>query len=285
MLSASLPAAWAALLGLLLKSVCFSCQTHYAVRDTTVLCTDEAIDALTATIECEQPQPDLYKWVWASSLLLLTCYQSLNHIYKYKLKLNKANSVFLSENDRFLEAAMSYGASSGWGWQSQCWVASGLSSFAAKPLQWNTHRGVMSYIFVSSALVVVHAPIFRPAYLPSKMHSRIKLSWWLNPLKEACCHVFYAMTEMSWGCPGTVSSCCAGDGSGEAPRVVGCGLSLLKPWPLRCMNYHVPISWWWHFSVFVVFLMFRCLYFKFFMYFLIADLLEELLSTEVTKSP
>uniref|UniRef100_A0A663MNW2 Phospholipid-transporting ATPase n=1 Tax=Athene cunicularia TaxID=194338 RepID=A0A663MNW2_ATHCN len=35
-------------------------KTHYAVRDTTVLCTDEAIDALTATIECEQPQPDLY---------------------------------------------------------------------------------------------------------------------------------------------------------------------------------------------------------------------------------
>ncbi|KAM6125106.1 phospholipid-transporting ATPase IG [Phoenicopterus ruber ruber] len=38
-------------------------KTHYAVRDTTVLCADEAIDALTATIECEQPQPDLYKFV------------------------------------------------------------------------------------------------------------------------------------------------------------------------------------------------------------------------------
>ncbi|NWW84643.1 AT11C ATPase, partial [Rhynochetos jubatus] len=38
-------------------------KTHYAVRDTTVLCTDEAIDTLTATIECEQPQPDLYKFV------------------------------------------------------------------------------------------------------------------------------------------------------------------------------------------------------------------------------
>ncbi|KAM6061531.1 phospholipid-transporting ATPase IG isoform 3-T3 [Chlamydotis macqueenii] len=38
-------------------------KTHYAVRDTTVLCTDEAIDALTAAIECEQPQPDLYKFV------------------------------------------------------------------------------------------------------------------------------------------------------------------------------------------------------------------------------
>ncbi|RMC22036.1 hypothetical protein DUI87_02907 [Hirundo rustica rustica] len=38
-------------------------QTHYAVRDTTTLCTDEAIDTLTATIECEQPQPDFYKFV------------------------------------------------------------------------------------------------------------------------------------------------------------------------------------------------------------------------------
>ncbi|NXU48658.1 AT11C ATPase, partial [Turnix velox] len=38
-------------------------KTHYAVRDTTVLCTNEAMDTLTATIECEQPQPDLYKFV------------------------------------------------------------------------------------------------------------------------------------------------------------------------------------------------------------------------------
>ncbi|KFQ32733.1 putative phospholipid-transporting ATPase IG, partial [Merops nubicus] len=38
-------------------------KTHYAVRDTSVLCGDEAIDTLTATIECEQPQPDLYKFV------------------------------------------------------------------------------------------------------------------------------------------------------------------------------------------------------------------------------
>ncbi|XP_059588859.1 phospholipid-transporting ATPase IG isoform X2 [Alligator mississippiensis] len=38
-------------------------KTHYAVRDTMVLCTHEAIDSLAATIECEQPQPDLYKFV------------------------------------------------------------------------------------------------------------------------------------------------------------------------------------------------------------------------------
>uniref|UniRef100_A0A8B9QM60 Phospholipid-transporting ATPase n=1 Tax=Apteryx owenii TaxID=8824 RepID=A0A8B9QM60_APTOW len=45
-------------------------KTHYAVRDTTVLCTDEAIDSLTATIECEQPQPDLYKSLGPENLLL-----------------------------------------------------------------------------------------------------------------------------------------------------------------------------------------------------------------------
>ncbi|XP_074924970.1 phospholipid-transporting ATPase IG isoform X5 [Chelonoidis abingdonii] len=38
-------------------------KTHYAVRDTTGLRTDDDIDSLTATIECEQPQPDLYKFV------------------------------------------------------------------------------------------------------------------------------------------------------------------------------------------------------------------------------
>lgn len=49
------------LLGLMVTLPVLLCQTHYAVRDTTVLCTHEAIDTLTATIECEQPQPDLYK--------------------------------------------------------------------------------------------------------------------------------------------------------------------------------------------------------------------------------
>ncbi|XP_068107103.1 phospholipid-transporting ATPase IG isoform X2 [Hyperolius riggenbachi] len=38
-------------------------KTYCAVRETATLCTDEAVDSLTATIECEQPQPDLYKFV------------------------------------------------------------------------------------------------------------------------------------------------------------------------------------------------------------------------------
>ncbi|KAM5145743.1 phospholipid-transporting ATPase IG isoform 2-T2 [Mantella aurantiaca] len=38
-------------------------KTYHAVRETSTLCTDEAVDGLTATIECEQPQPDLYKFV------------------------------------------------------------------------------------------------------------------------------------------------------------------------------------------------------------------------------
>lgn len=36
-------------------------QTHYAIQDTKGFHTEEDIDALHATIECEQPQPDLYK--------------------------------------------------------------------------------------------------------------------------------------------------------------------------------------------------------------------------------
>uniref|UniRef100_A0A8D0ZUM3 Phospholipid-transporting ATPase n=2 Tax=Sus scrofa TaxID=9823 RepID=A0A8D0ZUM3_PIG len=40
-----------------------NCKTHHAVRDTIELCTAESIDTLRAAIECEQPQPDLYKFV------------------------------------------------------------------------------------------------------------------------------------------------------------------------------------------------------------------------------
>ncbi|XP_054435543.1 phospholipid-transporting ATPase IG isoform X4 [Pteronotus mesoamericanus] len=40
-----------------------NCKTHYAVRDTIGLWTAESIDTLRAAIECEQPQPDLYKFV------------------------------------------------------------------------------------------------------------------------------------------------------------------------------------------------------------------------------
>nr|XP_048721320.1 phospholipid-transporting ATPase IG isoform X4 [Caretta caretta] len=45
-------------------------KTHYAVRDTIGLRTDDDIDSLTATIECEQPQSDLYKSLGPESLLL-----------------------------------------------------------------------------------------------------------------------------------------------------------------------------------------------------------------------
>ncbi|XP_021008511.1 phospholipid-transporting ATPase IG isoform X1 [Mus caroli] len=45
-----------------------NCKTHYAVRDTIALCTAESIDNLRATIECEQPQPDLYKFVGRISI-------------------------------------------------------------------------------------------------------------------------------------------------------------------------------------------------------------------------
>lgn len=39
----------------------FRLQTHYAVQDTKGFHSEEDIDSLHATIECEQPQPDLYK--------------------------------------------------------------------------------------------------------------------------------------------------------------------------------------------------------------------------------
>ncbi|OXB80590.1 UNVERIFIED_CONTAM: hypothetical protein H355_014933 [Colinus virginianus] len=38
-------------------------KTHYAVQDTKAFHSEQEIDALHATIECEQPQPDLYKFV------------------------------------------------------------------------------------------------------------------------------------------------------------------------------------------------------------------------------
>nr|XP_030712572.1 probable phospholipid-transporting ATPase IH isoform X4 [Globicephala melas] len=38
-------------------------KTHYAVQDTKGFRTEEDIDSLHATIECERPQPDLYKFV------------------------------------------------------------------------------------------------------------------------------------------------------------------------------------------------------------------------------
>ncbi|XP_042336155.1 phospholipid-transporting ATPase IG isoform X1 [Sceloporus undulatus] len=38
-------------------------KTHYTVQDTANLCSCRALDSLTATIECEQPQPDLYRFV------------------------------------------------------------------------------------------------------------------------------------------------------------------------------------------------------------------------------
>lgn len=41
----------------------FLSQTYYAIPDTMAFRTEQEVDSLHATIECEQPQPDLYKWV------------------------------------------------------------------------------------------------------------------------------------------------------------------------------------------------------------------------------
>lgn len=39
----------------------FLSQTYYAIPDTMAFRTEQEVDSLHATIECEQPQPDLYK--------------------------------------------------------------------------------------------------------------------------------------------------------------------------------------------------------------------------------
>lgn len=46
---------------LILFTPFYSFQTYYAVQDTKAFHNEQEIDALHATIECEQPQPDLYK--------------------------------------------------------------------------------------------------------------------------------------------------------------------------------------------------------------------------------
>uniref|UniRef100_A0A8B9GDU1 Phospholipid-transporting ATPase n=1 Tax=Amazona collaria TaxID=241587 RepID=A0A8B9GDU1_9PSIT len=45
-------------------------KTHYAVQDTKAFHNEQEMDALHATIECEQPQPDLYKPLGSENLLL-----------------------------------------------------------------------------------------------------------------------------------------------------------------------------------------------------------------------
>uniref|UniRef100_A0A8C3M4R9 Phospholipid-transporting ATPase n=1 Tax=Chrysolophus pictus TaxID=9089 RepID=A0A8C3M4R9_CHRPC len=44
-------------------------KTHYAVQDTKAFHSEQEIDALHATIECEQPQPDLYNLLFLSKYL------------------------------------------------------------------------------------------------------------------------------------------------------------------------------------------------------------------------
>ncbi|XP_048834604.1 phospholipid-transporting ATPase IH-like isoform X5 [Brienomyrus brachyistius] len=45
-------------------------KTYYAVQDTKAFNTEEEVDTLRATIECEQPQPDLYKFVGRINIYL-----------------------------------------------------------------------------------------------------------------------------------------------------------------------------------------------------------------------
>lgn len=57
----------------LVKCPFFKClvllpQTYYAVQDTKAYRTETEVESIHATIECEQPQPDLYKSVQPQSV-------------------------------------------------------------------------------------------------------------------------------------------------------------------------------------------------------------------------
>uniref|UniRef100_A0A8C8D2S6 Phospholipid-transporting ATPase n=1 Tax=Oncorhynchus tshawytscha TaxID=74940 RepID=A0A8C8D2S6_ONCTS len=57
-------------------------KTYYAVPDTMAFKTEQELDSLHATIECEQPQPDLYKPLGAENLLLRgATLKNTGHIY------------------------------------------------------------------------------------------------------------------------------------------------------------------------------------------------------------
>uniref|UniRef100_A0A673X2F8 Phospholipid-transporting ATPase n=1 Tax=Salmo trutta TaxID=8032 RepID=A0A673X2F8_SALTR len=57
-------------------------KTYYAVPDTMAFKTEQEVDSLHATIECEQPQPDLYKPLGAENLLLRgATLKNTDHIY------------------------------------------------------------------------------------------------------------------------------------------------------------------------------------------------------------
>uniref|UniRef100_A0AAQ4NYX3 Phospholipid-transporting ATPase n=1 Tax=Gasterosteus aculeatus aculeatus TaxID=481459 RepID=A0AAQ4NYX3_GASAC len=57
-------------------------KTYYAVQDTVAFRTEREVDSLHATIECEQPQPDLYKPLGAENLLLRgATLKNTQHIY------------------------------------------------------------------------------------------------------------------------------------------------------------------------------------------------------------
>uniref|UniRef100_A0A8C5CUT9 Phospholipid-transporting ATPase n=1 Tax=Gadus morhua TaxID=8049 RepID=A0A8C5CUT9_GADMO len=57
-------------------------KTYYAVPDTKAFRTDREVESLHATIECEQPQPDLYKPLGSENLLLRgATLKNTHHIY------------------------------------------------------------------------------------------------------------------------------------------------------------------------------------------------------------
>ncbi|OBS70186.1 hypothetical protein A6R68_01274, partial [Neotoma lepida] len=63
---------------------------QYAVRDTIALCTAESINNLRASIECEQPQPDLYKFVGRISIYSNSV-EAVARVHNHEIELTKAH--------------------------------------------------------------------------------------------------------------------------------------------------------------------------------------------------
>lgn len=64
-------------------------KTYYAVQDTKAFRTEEEVDSIHATIECEQPQPDLYKSVSPSRWLHINIYIQKSSVSPFSTCLNR----------------------------------------------------------------------------------------------------------------------------------------------------------------------------------------------------
>lgn len=63
--------------------VVFFCQTYHAVQDTKAYNNEREVTSIHGTIECEQPQPDLYKSVELEHVIWTLTETPLNLFYTF----------------------------------------------------------------------------------------------------------------------------------------------------------------------------------------------------------